>query len=259
VRIASAFLAVWVTLNSASATQPIDTDGPDFVESSEVVGKGRFQFETDVVAERDRRDSTRLTTLGTPTLLRFGVSDTLELRVETEGAQRVIDHSGTGTTAGGMGDTAFGIKWHAQDRDRATNTPAVSWILHFETPSGTGRFGGHGVTPSLRSVITWELPHDLALGFMPGIRYGSTVDGKRYASGIGGMVLNKQWTERLRTFIENSTPQIARAADGGVLMSWDAGAAYLVTPDWQIGFRAGVAANRNTPDNFVLFELAGRF
>jgi len=33
----------------------------------------------------------------------------------------------------------------------------------------------------------------------------------------------------------------------------------LVANDWQIGFRAGVAANKNTPNNFVLFELAGRF
>ena len=258
-RIATTLAALAFAAQAACAPATIDTDGPDFVESSEVVGKGRFQFEADVVAERDRRSPARITTLGTPTLLRFGVTDTVELRVETEGAQRVIDHNGTGTTAGGSGDTAFGVKWHTQDRDRATNTPAVSWILHFETPSGTGQFEGHGVTPSLRSVITWELPHDLALGFMPGIRYGSTPDGKRFASAISGLVLNKQWTETLRTFVENSAQQIARAADGGVVMSWDAGAAYLLSKDWQIGMRARVAANKNTPGNQVLFELAGRF
>ena len=213
-RIATTLAALAFAAQAACAPATIDADGPDFVESSEVVGKGRFQFEADVVAERDRRSPARITTLGTPTLLRFGVTDTVELRVETEGAQRVIDHNGTGTTAGGSGDTAFGVKWHTQDRDRATNNPAVSWILHFETPSGTGQFEGHGVTPSLRSVITWELPHDLALGFMPGIRYGSTPDGKRFASAIGGLVLNKQWTETLRTFVKiprsrSRAPQMA--------------------------------------------------
>ncbi len=246
-------------LDAAAAGKSIDTDGPDFVESSEVVGNGRFQFEFDVVTERDRRNAVRATTLSTPTLLRFGVADTVELRVETDGALRVIDHSGAGTTAGGRGDTAFGIKWHTQDRDPTTFTPAVSWILHFETPSGTGQFKGRGVSPSLRTVITWELPHDLSLGFMPGIRYGSIADGKRYASAINGLVLNKQWTGKLRTFVENAVPRIAHAADGGVEMSWDVGAAYLVTNDWQIGMRAGVAANRNTPTNQVLLELAGRF
>jgi hypothetical protein len=257
-----ALAALAFAAEAACAPVTIDTDGPDFVESSEVVGKGRFQFETDVVAERDRRDSTRLTTLSTPTLFRFGVTDTVELRVETEGAIRVMDATANGGAPGtvnGRGDTAFGVKWHTQDRDRATNTPAVSWILHFETPSGTGQFKGDGVTPSLRSVITWELPHDLALGFMPGIRYGSTPDGKRVASAISGLVLNKHWTETLRTFIENSAQQIARATDGGVVMSWDVGAAYLIANNWQIGMRASFAANRNTPTNQLLLELAGRF
>jgi hypothetical protein len=131
--------------------------------------------------------------------------------------------------------------------------------LHFEAPTGSGDFRGRGVTPSLRSVITWDLPHDLALGVMPGLQYGPSSDGHRFVSGILGIVLNKQWTETFRTFVENSAPQIARAADGGVVMAWDAGAAYLITNDWQIGMRASFAANRNTPSNQLLLELAGRF
>jgi hypothetical protein len=255
-------LAVCFILDAAYAAKPIDTDGPDFVESSEVVGKGRFQFEADVVSERDRRNSARVTTTSTPTLLRFGVTDAVELRVETEGWMRVTNDStasGAGSTVNGTGDTALGVKWHAQDRDKSTNAPAVSWILHFEAPAGSSAFKERGIAPSLRSVITWELPHDLALGFMPGVKYGAAPDGHRFVSGIVGLVLNKQWTETFRTFVENSAPQIAHAADGGVVMSWDVGAAYLVTNDWQIGFRAGAAANKNTPDSIVLFELAGRF
>ena len=38
----------------------------DFVESAEVVGKGRFQFEADAASERDRRDEIRRTTTSTP-------------------------------------------------------------------------------------------------------------------------------------------------------------------------------------------------
>ena len=41
--------------SSVLAEDAIDTDGPDFVESSEVVPKGRFQYEVDVMAVRDRR------------------------------------------------------------------------------------------------------------------------------------------------------------------------------------------------------------
>jgi len=42
-------------------------------------------------------------------------------------------------------------------------------------------------------------------------------------------------------------------------MSWTFGAAYLVANDWQIGVRQALAANRNTPNSQLLFELAGRF
>ena len=261
-RIAVLILTVFTAAHEVRAGKPIDTDGPDFVESSEVVGKGHFQFEADVVSERDRRSATRGTTTSSPTLLRFGVADTVELRVETQGWMRVTSDNaggGAGSTVAGTGDTALGIKWHAQDRDSSTHTPAVSWILHFEAPTGSSEFRGHGIAPSLRSVITWDLPHDFALGVMPGVKYGAAPDGHRFVSGVVGLVLNKQWTETIRTFVENSARQIARSADGGVVMSWNIGAAYLVTHDWQIGFRAGVAANRNTPNSQLLIELAGRF
>ena len=250
-----------MTAHDACAAEPIDTDGPDFVESSEVVGKGHFQFEADVVSERNRRDPVHRTTLSTPTLLKLGVTATVELRLQTAGWMRVTTSpvGAASSVETGTGDTAFGAKWHTQDRDAAAGTPAVSWILHFEAPTGSDGFKGHGIRPSLRSVITWDLPHDLALGLMPGFKYDSTPDGHRFVSGIFGAVLNKRWNENFRTFIEISAPQIARSADGGVLMSWDVGAAYLVTHDWQIGLRAGVAANKNTPSNFLLFEVAGRF
>ena len=44
----------------------ISTDRPDFVESSQVVGRGRLQLETSVQWERDHG----VRTLTTPTLLR---------------------------------------------------------------------------------------------------------------------------------------------------------------------------------------------
>src|SRR5882672_7148159 len=80
-----------VTLLLALAAPPlradeINTDRPDFVESSAVVGRGRFQLETSVAGERDNAGGLRLRTLSTPTLLRLGVSENIELRVESDGA-----------------------------------------------------------------------------------------------------------------------------------------------------------------------------
>jgi hypothetical protein len=234
------------------AAEPIDTDGPDFVESSEVVPKGRFQYEVGITAVRTRRSEPHSTTISTPTLLRYGVADNLELRIAPEGYIREDGKSG-------LGDTAFGIKWHSHDRDASRGRPAVSWILHFDTPSGSNRFKGHGVRPSLRTVLTWELPQEMTLGLMPGIKYDTGEDAQRFTSAIFGAVLGRQFNERFRAFVEFSGSQIAHAKDGGVIASWDVGAAYLANNDFQLGMRTGIAANRNTPNRYVLFEVAQRF
>ena len=95
--------AILVSL-PAFAREAIDTDGPDFVESSEVVPQGQFQYEVDLVSVRDRR-------IGRP-----------------------------------------------------------------------GK--GNGIRPSLRSVITWDLPYDMSLGAMPGIKYDTREHARRFTSAI---------------------------------------------------------------------------
>jgi len=236
----------------AHALEPIDTDGPDFVESSEVVAKGHFQYEVDLASVRNRRTDQNGITFSTPALLKYGAADNFEIRIAPGGFARQDGRTGAG-------DVAFGFKWHARDRNPEQGNAAVSWILHVETPSGSSQFRGNGLRPSVRSVMTWDLPRDLALGLMPGIKSDTRGDGHRFTSAIFGAVLNKRINDRFRAFVEFSAPQMARADDGGVLASWDIGAAWLVGNDIQIGVRAGVAANRNTPNGYALVELAQRF
>lgn len=252
--------ALLLTSLPAWAAGPIDTDGPDFVESSEVVGNARFQYEAELTQERDRRVQPSRTTTATPTLLKYGITDAVELRLQTEGYIRVAESGGaTDSPRSGLGDTALGLKWHSRDRDPYAGRPAISWILHFDTPSWTDGFEGQGIRPSLRSVMTWDLPHDFSLGVMPGTKYDTDGEGRRFTSGIFGTVLNKRISDKLRAFVELSVPQLARSQHGGTLASWDVGAARLLTDDTQIGVRASVAANRNTPTASLLLELAQRY
>jgi hypothetical protein len=186
-----------------SAT-PIDTDGPDFVESSEVVGKGQFQIETDVESTPKVHGGAK--EISVTNLLRYGVSETLELRVQ---------------------------RTKLNERSR--------------------------VQPSIRSVITWELPKDWSIGLMPGVGTAALNSGARYSYAILGVVLGKRINERWRVFIENATPQIARARNGGVISSWNVGTALLINDDLQIGARISQGLNHNTPNNSLLLELAARF
>lgn len=245
----------------ARGADRIDTDGPDFVESTESVGAGRWQFETGPAVTRDTRAGARLTTTTTPLLLKAGVSESVEARLETDGRVRTwgSDAAGAPVTQSGTADTAIGFKWHARDRDPTTGAPALAWIMHVELPSGSRDERGVGLRPSLRAVIGWELPHDIGIGLMPGIKYDSRADGHRYASGILGVVAGKWVTDRLRLFVEGAGQSIARAENGGVIFYKDVGAAYLISDSWQIGGRAGWAANNNTPGRYAQLSLAARF
>jgi hypothetical protein len=239
-------------LGRAAALEPIDTDGPDFVESSEVVPTGRVQYELDLISAAGRRDATPGARLSSPGLFKIGFAPDWEWRFAPAGLQREGGHSG-------WGNLAVGLKWHVLDRDEGSFTPAVAWIAHVDALAGSTRFGDARANPSLRSVLTWDLPQDFALGLMPGVQYGATDEGRHRAAGIMGVVLNHRFTPRLRAFVEYAASQVATAAGGGTLASWDVGAAWLVSDDTQIGVRSGIAANRNTPDHYLLFEIAQRF
>ncbi|MBV7539003.1 transporter [Duganella sp. sic0402] len=244
----AALLALPALAHAAEEPDQIVTDRPDFVESSNVVGKGRFQIETSFALDRNKADGVRERSYSTPTLLRFGISDTLEARIETDGRMRsVVDDPIAGRqTVNGYADLALGIKWHVADAQGAR--PSMGVLAHVDLDSGSSAFRAAGKGGSLRLAAEWELSDELALGVMPGIAWQRDDNGGRYTSGIFGIVLGKEWNERFRTFIEYSAPAIARGRHGGSVTTFDIGAAYLLTDTVQIDTALSRGLNRNTPD-----------
>lgn len=234
-----------------TAEERISTDRPDFVESSLVVGQGRFQLETGFASERNRDDGVkdRLTT--SPTLLRYGVSDTWELRLETDGLARLrSEDSNTAivTRQRGTADVAIGAKWHMQDADDGKGSPGIAWLIHADLDTGSAPFRGNGVRPSLRVVAEWDLPNNWAVGVMPGLVADKTSEGKRFLSGIAAITLAKSWTDDFRTFVELAGQQLAPEKYGGHVITYDVGAAYLIGNDVQLDIAASWGATRHTPD-----------
>jgi len=221
-----------------AASEPddwISTDRPDFVDSPEVVGKGRVQLETGFLQSRDDR--------ATPLLLRVGVSDKLELRLDTDG--RVTDRSDPARPSG-WGDTGLSIKW--QINEGKDGAPTIGLIPQLDFASGSRDFHGNGTRPSIRMPMEWELPHDLTLGVMPGVYRDRDDSGRHVTTGMFGVTLAKSLSDRAYTFVEVSTPRIARSRDGGTQASFDFGGGYSPTRDlhFDAGFMVGL--NNRTPD-----------
>jgi hypothetical protein len=241
-------------------TDEIKTDRPDFVESSDVVGRGRLQIETSFAVEHDHVDGHRDRTRNTPTLLRIGAGESWELRIETDGrisSRTIDDQNGQANTTRGYADVSIGAKWHLQDQEGMR--PGTAVLVHADTDTGSRAFRGNGIRPSIRVVAEWELAHDYSLGVMPGLIYDKAADGRRFTSGIFGIVVGRSWTDRFRTFIELAAPQIARAKHGGNIVTADLGAAYLLTTNTQLDVMFQKGVNKNAPDHAWTMGLSMKF
>lgn len=232
-----------------AADDEIATDRPDFVESSDVVGRGRWQIETSIAYERDRSGGLRTRLRSTPTLLRIGTGDNWELRLETDGALRLhSSEQGLSERQRGWSDLALGLKWHQSDGDEESGRPGLAWLLHVDVDSGSPAFRGQGLRPSLRMVAEWELPGGWSAGVMPGLYQDRDEQGRRYVGGILAAVLGKSLTADLRGFIELAGQQLAPARHGGHLITLDAGLALLLNPSTQLDLALARGLNKNSPD-----------
>lgn len=261
-RIVITLLPLFLLAVNAQAEDEIQTDRPDFVESSNTVGKGRFQIETSVAFEFDKNSIERSRTFATPTLMRLGVSEDWELRFETDGrlnqgvqdlATRQINR------ASGYGDFSLGLKWHQDDGDEKTFSPSTGWLFHLDMPAGSKAFLSHQVRPSLRYVAEWELPNDYSIGVMPGVIYEVNDDRDRYWAGIFGLVVGKSFTDKFRGFVEFGGQTITSKSNGGSQLTFDIGVAYLLTNLVQLDLLYNRGLNRYTPDDFFGMGLSIKY
>ena len=222
----------------------IATDRPDFVESGSVVPRGSLQLETSGALAWEDEASVFLT----PTLLRWGALETLELRLETDFVQWNLPERDDVSSDAGLGDIDLGAKWAVSEN--AGWAPAGAFLVHFAIPTGSRVFRGDGVRPSLRYVAEWALSDGVGIGLMPGVTYDSNPE-THFWAGIFGGVVGVQLTDDLRGFGEIAFERIVGDEYGGNIGTWDFGLAWLVNPSTQFDVAVALAATDGAPQSFV--------
>lgn len=254
-------MALAASAACAEEDDGIATDRPDFVESSQVVGKGVFQLETSYAHERDKSGGFKTTLRSTPTLLRYGVSDTVEIRLESDGAlrQKVTGPAGTEKDSG-TADASIGLKWHLLDTDDAKGSPSLALLAHLDLDSGSSAFRGAGEVPSARVVAEWDLEGDASFGVMPGVAYQKDeASGKRYWSGILAATYSRPLIGPLRGFVEIAGQALQRKRYGGSVVTFDTGVTYAVDSDTLLDVSINLGLNRHTPDRAIGIGFSRRF
>lgn len=251
----------------AADDDTINPDRPNVANSSQVVGRGKLQLETGIQWERQRDDDSHTRTLTTPTLLRLGLNERVELRLETDGrsiAHQTDPATGTHSTQAGYADTAVGFKWHLADGDgagdgnKAGGGPSLGLIGELLLPTGSRALRGHGVRPQLSLPAEWDLADGWSLDVMPGVGSDSDDSGARYGYGVLAASLGKDLGPRLKGFAELAAPQIARAAHGGTQGVLDVGLGWLVSRDCQVDTMLVHGLNKRTPDLSLAFGVSIR-
>ena len=245
-------------LPGVAHAQTIGTDRPDFVESSSTVGAGNLQVEGSVAFDHSGAPGLDVDNFTTPVLLRLGIGDSWELRLESDWliSSGVTDAAAGGTklSTTGVSDFDLGVKWAFHASEGAG--PSMAALVHAALPTGSADFRGRGTRPSFRVTMEWALAADWAIGVMPGVLI-DRVDLGGFASGMVALAVGKGLSDRLRAFAELAFDQIAEEQRGGNSAFVDFGGTLLLNDFWQLDVAAAVGLADQTPDYGLTLGLSG--
>ena len=224
---------------AAHADDSINTDRPDIANGADVVGGGHWQLETGLAGDKSRDGRS----LSTPLLLRVGLSEDWELRIDGDGYQR---QSGGGASLHGWGDVGLGSKWHWRDGDGLT--PSLGVLGHVSFATGSGAFRGQGTRPELDLAMEWDLGKGYDLSVMPGLYRDSNDAGQHYTGGVLALSLGKAIDDKTHGFVELAGQQLASNRNGGKLVTLDTGVSYALSNDTQVDAAVFRGLNHASPD-----------
>ena len=228
----------------AEEEKPLESDRPDFTESSSTVGDKVLQIEsgytyTHAIAGAPAVDEHDLPEL----LVRYGVAERLELRLEWEGW--LFDHSSDRTAAGsqdvnGSSDTEFGFKYALTKQQKWRPQAAV--LVGVTAPVGAPAFSSRQVDARIAYLYSWELTKKLSLACSTGNLWTGETD-DRFSYLYQSASLDYELTERLHCFNEFYAWFRRDSLDNRTQSYYNGGLTFLVTKNFQVDWRAGWGLN----------------
>jgi len=241
---------------SKDPTDLINPDRPGIADGSTVVGKRRFQLETGLTYER-RPGSWDLQL---PTLLRFGVDERWEIRVEGNGPTFLAtERFGRTDHTVGYAPTSVGAKFHFQD-SAGVRRPSLGLIARVFPQSGSSDFRTEETTADVRLSADWDVASP-RWSLNPNVGVGAYEDGngRRYATFLGALTVNYWPTKTLNYFVDGglSAPE---SRGGRNALTVDGGVAIVTDRNTQLDLSVGTGVSGLTPARpFVAVGYSRRF
>lgn len=238
----------------------INADRPGIADGSQVIGPRRFQIEAGIETDFLGGGSATQRLLTVPTLLRFGISNRYELRVETTGYANLSSTTIPGGTqhTDGSSPISIGFKRQFQTSSGARH-PGVGAIVRLFPGFGGGAFRNNHATGDVRFAADWDFAPHLSLN--PNIGAGVYEDdqGRLYGAGLLATTLTYAPTTRLGIFADYGL-QTAQSVGSATSLIYDGGVTYIVGTNVQLDVAVGTGASgRTAPHPFWTAGVSVRF
>lgn len=232
-----------------TVASPIETDRPDYANSSVVVPVGSLQSESGIESGTQHGDKT---IDGTNSRLRLGVAPCLEIFVDAPTYFAPL----SGKPAAGFGDIAPGAKWQiSPDPGKFDLSVAFGAAL----PSGRAAIAGQGVQPYVQFPWSTDLPDGWSVGGMVSF-FDRPADPLGELTTETSFVVSKELSKDFEIFTEYLGDYYAYGRPRALLNS---GALWHFTNTQQLDLHAAFGLNGNSPNLIVglgySFRLDGLF
>ena len=246
-----------------TAAEPdlINPDRPGIADGSTVVGPKTFQIESGFHLEFRRSEDIREHTFFVPTLLRFGIGNRWEARVEGNTFTRVttFDSANMNDETSGFAPTSIGFKFHIYNSN-GDHQVSLGTIVRVFPTWGTKEFRMQHTTGDVRLAADWNFAPRLKLSVNPNIGIARYEDdqGRLFTAGLFATTLNYLPTKKLNPFIDVGV-QSPEATNGQSSAILDGGVAYTIGRNLAIDVSIGTRVHGTTgPQPLLEFGVSWR-
>jgi hypothetical protein len=225
-------LSVLLTTSVNFFAQELVTDRPDQTESSVTVEKNSFQIESGLAFE-NFDNGAQNNFIAPSTLLRYGISENIELRFVFEHQKTKVGLDGLDIEFNGLNDLEVGAKILVlKDSDKNTE---IAFLSHVIIPTANDELttDNYGVVNKL--AISHSISNKISLGYNVGYDLVAKQNALTYSLAIGFSVSNV-----VGFYIE---PYGSWAEQNKFESNFDTGFTYLWNPNFQLDISYGAGLN----------------
>ena len=243
----------------AAAEDLINPDRPGIADGSTTIGPDHFQAEVGLQYEYHRDEQGHVQLIFLPTLLRFGLSNAWELRIEGNGySWQRSNLDGQASETDGFAPASAGVKYHFID-DGGFSRPSVGVILRIFPQAGGSVLHTHRTTGDLRLVADWNVAPEWSLNPNIGIARIEDQNQRAATPVLFAMTLNYNPTPAATYFVDTGM-QSAEQHHGRASIIVDGGVAYILGRDTQLDASVGWGVMGETAAQpFLSIGISERF